>query len=156
MTGAGVYLAGPSGFTQAGQRWHEEVLVPAVEAAGLEVLDPWPSGAAIIAAARPATPDAWAVVDEAIGAANTAMLRACRAVLAVLDGTDVDSGTAAEIGYAAALGRPVVGLRTDIRPGGENPGCAVNLQVEHFVVTSGGAMVTTIADAVTALLARTS
>jgi len=51
----------------------------------------------------------------------------------VLDGTDVDSGTAAEIGYAAALGTPVVGLRTDLRVTGDNAATTVNLQVEYFL-----------------------
>lgn len=36
-------------------------------------------------------------------------------VVAILDGTDVDSGTAFEIGYACARGKPVVGLKTDWR-----------------------------------------
>lgn len=36
-------------------------------------------------------------------------------VVAVLDGPDVDSGTAFEIGYAKAKGKPVVGLKTDVR-----------------------------------------
>jgi len=36
-------------------------------------------------------------------------------VVAVLDGTDVDSGTAFEIGYATARGKPVIGLKTDKR-----------------------------------------
>lgn len=36
-------------------------------------------------------------------------------VVAVLDGPDVDSGTAFEVGYACAKGKPVVGLKTDMR-----------------------------------------
>lgn len=36
-------------------------------------------------------------------------------VVAVLDGPDVDSGTAYEVGYARAKGKPVVGLKTDLR-----------------------------------------
>ena len=36
-------------------------------------------------------------------------------VVAVLDGVDVDCGVAFEIGYAAALGKPIVGLKTDHR-----------------------------------------
>lgn len=36
-------------------------------------------------------------------------------VVAILDGPDVDSGTAFEIGYAFARGKPVVGLKTDMR-----------------------------------------
>lgn len=42
-------------------------------------------------------------------------LAACDVTLAVLDGPDVDSGTAFEVGYACALGLPVIGIRTDFR-----------------------------------------
>ena len=41
-------------------------------------------------------------------------------VLAVVDGAEVDSGTSWEMGYAYAKGKPVVGLRTDFRPGVEH------------------------------------
>ena len=37
------------------------------------------------------------------------------AVVAILDGPDVDSGTAFEIGYACARGKPVIGVKTDTR-----------------------------------------
>ncbi|MDR1533629.1 MAG: nucleoside 2-deoxyribosyltransferase [Planctomycetota bacterium] len=46
-------------------------------------------------------------------------LDASDAVLATLDGAEVDSGVAWEVGYAYARGKPVVGLRTDYRPGAE-------------------------------------
>ena len=36
-------------------------------------------------------------------------------VVAILDGPDVDSGTAFEIGYACARGKPVIGIKTDTR-----------------------------------------
>ena len=36
-------------------------------------------------------------------------------VIAVLDGPDVDSGTAFEVGYACARGKPVIGIKTDAR-----------------------------------------
>ncbi|MDR1611374.1 MAG: nucleoside 2-deoxyribosyltransferase [Planctomycetota bacterium] len=42
------------------------------------------------------------------------------AVLAVLDGAEIDSGVAWETGYAYARGKPVIGLRTDFRPGAEH------------------------------------
>lgn len=41
------------------------------------------------------------------------------AVVAVLDGPDVDSGTAWEVGYAYANKKPIFGLRTDFRTLGE-------------------------------------
>lgn len=52
-------------------------------------------------------------------------LNRARAVLAVLDGADPDSGTCFEVGWACARGIPVVGLRTDLRPGedGGLPNC---------------------------------
>lgn len=42
------------------------------------------------------------------------------AVLAVLDGADADSGVAFEVGFAHARGKPVLGLRTDYRPGADH------------------------------------
>jgi len=50
-------------------------------------------------------------------------------VVAVLEGTDVDSGTAWEIGYAYAAGKPVIGLRTDFRI--QTPGERVNLMIQE-------------------------
>ena len=41
----------------------------------------------------------------------------CDAVVAILDGSDSDSGTCIEIGYARAKGKPVIGVRTDFRDG---------------------------------------
>jgi nucleoside 2-deoxyribosyltransferase len=36
-------------------------------------------------------------------------------VIANLDGSDSDSGTSFECGYAFAIGKPVLGIRTDFR-----------------------------------------
>lgn len=52
-------------------------------------------------------------------------------VVAVLDGADVDSGTAWEIGYAYAKGKPVVGLRTDFRSLSNG---IVNLMIEMAII----------------------
>lgn len=49
-------------------------------------------------------------------------------VIAVLDGADVDSGVAFECGYAKALGKPVLGVRTDYREGAER---GVNLMLAN-------------------------
>jgi nucleoside 2-deoxyribosyltransferase len=51
-------------------------------------------------------------------------LKRCNHVVAVLDGRVVDEGVAFEIGYAYALGKACVGLKTDDRallPSGDNP-----------------------------------
>jgi len=39
----------------------------------------------------------------------------CDTVVANLDGVDIDSGTAWEIGYAFAKGKKIIGIRTDSR-----------------------------------------
>jgi nucleoside 2-deoxyribosyltransferase len=52
-------------------------------------------------------------------------------VVAVLDGVDVDSGTAWEIGYAYASEKTVIGLRTDFRALSDG---IVNLMVEMTIV----------------------
>jgi nucleoside 2-deoxyribosyltransferase len=69
------------------------------------------------------------------------MIRPADGLLAVVDGNDVDSGTAAEIGAAAALGKPIVALRTDFRSMGDNEGTVINLQVDFFVRLHGGQVV---------------
>lgn len=53
-------------------------------------------------------------------------------IVAVIDGADIDSGTAWEIGFAFAKGKPVLGLRTDFRTLGIEG--TVNLMIERSVV----------------------
>ena len=79
------------------------------------------------------------------------MIDSSDGILAVLDGTDVDSGTASEIGYAFALGKRILGYRGDFRLTGDNPGSTVNLQVEYFIRKSGGRIVRSV-DELAALL----
>lgn len=55
-----------------------------------------------------------------------------------MQAVDVDSGTVAEIGFAAAIGRRLFGLRTDFRRSGDNDGAIVSLQVEWWIEQSGG------------------
>ncbi len=44
----------------------------------------------------------------------------CNAVMAIMDGADQDSGTAWECGFAHALHKPVVLVRTDFRGSGDD------------------------------------
>jgi len=79
--------------------------------------------------------------QESIFSKNMAAIDKADILVAVLDGADVDSGTAWEIGYAHALGKPVYGLRTDFRTLGIEG--VVNLMIERSVVlcTSLGELV---------------
>jgi nucleoside 2-deoxyribosyltransferase len=65
-----------------------------------------------------------------IGRRNIVAIKSCALLVAVLDGQEPDSGTAAELGYAAALEKTCFGLRSDFRQAGEE-GVAVNLQLRH-------------------------
>jgi nucleoside 2-deoxyribosyltransferase len=154
-----IYVASPLGFAASSDAYREVIRVALTEAS-LEVLDPWRDPQRRLARAFKAA-DAiektserkqqYELIDEDAGARNHADLERAHAVLAILDGVDVDSGTAAEVGFAAASGIPVVGLRTDRRQTGENDGCAVNLQVEYFIKMHGGEVFETLGRAVTRL-----
>jgi nucleoside 2-deoxyribosyltransferase len=142
------YIASPLGFTAAGRHWYRDVYLPAL--AGLvEVVDPWSltSPEEVAAAVRE---DREQQLCREIGARNTAALRTCTLLVALLDGQELDSGTVAELGYGAALGLTCLGLRTDLRRTGES-GARVNLQVEAFVLESGGKIVATLGDLLAAL-----
>ena len=150
-------MASPLGFNEAGRYWAAGVLHPALTAAGWDVLDPWVDETGAVAAALALSPgservEALRVMSRTIGERNRRLLAQAGAELAVLDGPDVDSGTAAEIGWAAARGCPVIGLRTDFRLA-DHEAAPVNLQVEDFITVSGGRLVTTLAAAVAALAA---
>ena len=90
--------------------------------------------------------DAWRKLNFEIGQKNQHAIDECDAVVAVLDGSDVDSGTAAEIGYAFAKNKPILGYRSDFRLSADNEGGIVNLQVEYFIRASGGDIITRLAD----------
>ncbi|MDB5332060.1 MAG: nucleoside 2-deoxyribosyltransferase [Phycisphaerales bacterium] len=152
-----IYLASPLGFSEVGRAFYTQALIPLVERLGHEVLDPWKlTDAAEVEAVRRMhygsdRRDAYRRLNAQIGEANARAIDRCDAVLAVLDGVDVDSGTAAEIGYACAKGKPVVGYRGDFRLSADNEGSIINLQVEYFIRASGGSIVETIVDVAGAL-----
>ena len=153
-----IYVASPLGFTDAGRMYSETVLLPAVRTAGFEPLDPWDVDDDVVHVFGldrddPERRARLADINRLVGQRNAELIRSAAGVLAILDGHDVDSGTAAEIGYAAALSRPVVGLRSDLRISGDNEATLVNLQVEWFVLDSGGSLATTLDDALVALRA---
>lgn len=57
-------------------------------------------------------------------------IHAATHVVALLDGPQVDDGTAWEIGYAYAKGIPIIGLRTDFRQAGDTPTSLANAMIE--------------------------
>lgn len=144
-----IYLASPLGFALSTQAFMTE-LVTALRT-DISVINPWDdvrfaSEFAAIAAIDSVSERErrLATINRELGRANAQNIQDADGVFAVLDGVDVDSGTAAEIGYAFALGKRVYGLRTDFRLAGDNAGSLVNLQVQYFIEASGGALVTNV------------
>jgi nucleoside 2-deoxyribosyltransferase len=159
-----IYLAGPLGFSQAGREFYRREIVDKIRALGHVPLDPWddkpPPGINRVLAAEieeiakkiheaedmpygPEKRDTWRALNMRIGAKNSALIDEADMVFAVLDGTDVDSGTAAEIGYAFAKGKSILGYRGDFRLSADNAGATVNLQVEYFIRARDGSEIFT-------------
>ncbi|MCW5981619.1 MAG: nucleoside 2-deoxyribosyltransferase [Bryobacteraceae bacterium] len=138
------YIASALGFSELGRSAYYAALVPAIERAGYQVLDPWRLTAPAVLGKARAAPEgpsrrrAFRKVNAVIGGNNRRAIEACDVLVAILDGPDVDSGTAAEIGYAAGIGKRIVAYRNDFRLSADNEGAAVNLQVEYFIRQSGG------------------
>jgi nucleoside 2-deoxyribosyltransferase len=149
-----IYAAGPLGFTPYGADYQADEILDRLSSAGFDPSDPWDTpreASAIYAMGDAANLEDLKFANQEVGKNNIALIRSSDAVLAILDGTDVDSGTASEIGYAAALGIPVVGLRLDSRVTGDNRAAQVNLQVEAFIEQNDGTIARTLDEAIDAL-----
>jgi nucleoside 2-deoxyribosyltransferase len=145
-----IYLAGPLGFSEAGRSFHQGTIIPELQRLGHQYLDPWTLTAQTKIDAAAGLPygvekkEAWRILNVEIGENNRAAIDECDIVFAVLDGVDVDSGTAAEVGYAFARGKIIIGYRSDFRLAADNEGSIVNIQVEYFVRRSGGDIISKI------------
>ncbi len=139
-----IYIASPLGFFESGRIFLYEYLIPLVESLGLEVLDPWKltpeSEIKRVASIEDYSKrkEEWCRLNMIIGENNKKAIESSQGLLAILDGCDVDSGTAAEIGFAYGLGKKIIAYRSDFRLSSDNEGCTVNLQVEFFIKSSGG------------------
>lgn len=144
-----IYIASPLGFAASTATFMDE-LVDRLNGV-VEIENPWDDVRFVADFAEIETVDSHNervtrlnAINTELGRTNAERIDKSDAVFAVLDGVDVDSGTAAEIGYAFARGKIVFGLRTDFRLAGDNIGATVNLQVEYFITASGGRVVTTL------------
>ncbi len=153
-----VYVASPLGFSEVGRLFYYTVLLPLITKLGFKILDPWVLTPAELINSVQALPDGqkkkeqWSKINSIIGKNNRLAIKESNIIVAVLDGSDVDSGTAAEIGYGSAIGKTVFGYRGDFRLSSDNNGCIVNLQVEDFIHLHGGKIVTNLEDLEIALV----
>jgi nucleoside 2-deoxyribosyltransferase len=143
-----LYVASALGVSEAGRSFYYGHLLPLVEGLGFVVLDPWRlTDAAKIAQVRSmefgaARREAWRQLNREIGEANRQAIERADGLLVVLDGPSVGGGIGAEIGFAYARGKRIIGYRGDVRRSGDNEGTIVGLQVEYFIRASGGNIVT--------------
>ena len=79
-------------------------------------------------------------INFKIGQRNMESIQNCDYIFAILDGSDVDSGVAAEIGYGFGLHKTIYGFRSDLRQTGDNLGAEINLQLQFFIESSGGTL----------------
>lgn len=151
MTRKRIYLASPLGFAASTKAFMDALATSLREV--VDVSNPWDDVRFVDEFAAIAKVDSvagrntrLARINHELGKSNAASIDASEAIFAILDGVDVDSGTAAEIGYGFAKGKVVCGLRTDFRLAGDNEGAIVNLQVQYFIEQSGGQITTTAAE----------
>lgn len=126
-----VYFASGFGFSWA-TKDYMALCVKKMELADLTVVNPWDltSQAEIELAVRMGHEVA---IRQQIGRRNAMAIDSCDILIANLDGQEVDSGVAWEIGYAYGKGKPCLAWRSDFRASGELGG-RVNLQVAYGVV----------------------
>jgi len=140
-----LYLASPLGFSEAGRYFMYDILIPAIQEVGFGIIDPWKlTSDNLIQTALNAEnkKEAWKTINPIIGENNAKGIEQSNGLVAILDGVDVDSGTASEIGFAFAKEKKILGYRGDFRLSADNEGSTVNLQVEYFIRRSGGNIIT--------------
>jgi nucleoside 2-deoxyribosyltransferase len=109
-----IYWAGPL-FTAAERLWNQ-VVVGELRSKGHEIWLPQ----------EQQQDDLQKVFENCIAGINW-----CEAVVACMDGSDPESGTCGECGYAYRK-RPILAYRTDFRQGGEAGGAGYNLVLAKF------------------------
>ena len=112
-----IYLSGPL-FSEAEVAWGRQLLAFIREHLGNTKII-WPHEI-VPEGAEPSQ----------IFTANLQALNQCDLMIAILDGPQVDDGTAWEIGYFFSQGKKILGIRTDFRRAGESEKSRVNLMIE--------------------------
>ena len=145
-----IYLASPLGFSPENRPYLDKVKSRLISL-GFSIFDPWEQTQYVDAIADAQRIEGFAErvaafrrIGAGIGQVNEDGIRGSSIVFAVLDGAEVDSGTASEVGFGVALGRRCYGLRTDLRDCGDFSGVPINLQVLHFIERSGGRLFRTV------------
>lgn len=117
-----IYQAGPL-FSEAEREWHTKLKARLLEAGHDPV---WPGELVSQKDVKK-----WgAAAPHKIMETDLAALESCDIVVALLDGAQVDDGTAFEVGYAHCRQMPIIGIRTDFRQAGDTRKSTVNAMIE--------------------------
>ncbi len=147
-----IYIASPLGFSEAGRFFYYNKLVPTIIEEGFKVIDPWvltPQSYIEKIIKMPVSKKKirkLREMNEIIGRNNEKGIRASNGMIAILDGQDVDSGVASEIGVTFELKKKILGYRGDFRLSSENEGTQINIQVGYWIDKSGGKIYTSLDD----------
>lgn len=150
-----LFLASNLPFTWPGRHFMRNTLEPILSTNGFEVGVPGTPGdwGRAVPSLSPQPSSAAEAASQHLGESYVQLLDSCDAVLALLDGPEVEAGVAASIGYAAHR-VPVVGWRTDVRRSGEPISRLVNVVVEQLIRTSTGMLTTDLDEALRFLRGR--
>ena len=135
-----IYMASPFGFTEITNHFME-IVEDSLIKIGYEVINPWRLNNILPITQITIKSNDRATLSQSnikIGHNNEIAIRNCDLVLAFLEGCDIDSGTASEVGFAYGIGKQIIGYRNDKRKLGENAGCIVNLQLQYWIEQSNG------------------
>jgi nucleoside 2-deoxyribosyltransferase len=120
-----IYLASP--LFNLRERTFNEIIADRLEPYG-GVFLPQRDGALLIDMLAAGVPKV--VAERRVFEQDCEAMGSASLLVAVLDGGHIDEGVAFEIGFMNALGKPCVGLQTDVRralPSGNNPMIAQGL-----------------------------
>ena len=114
-----IYLAGPL-FSEAHRMWAKKVKKEIEKDQKFSVY--WPGEDKI---------DDIENISQHIFESCSKALDDCEILVAILDGAQIDDGTAWEIGYFYGKGkRDIIGIRTDFRQAGETESSLMNAMIE--------------------------
>lgn len=120
-----VFVSGP--IFSEGEMWFIKQVVSAIEHLGFKAIWAFMEERELIEkeelAGKEWTGKVYAFITERIDKSDF--------VVAILDGVDVDSGTAWEVGYAVGKGKKIIGIKTDERVYSKDQ--KVNLMIQESV-----------------------
>jgi len=105
-----VYLASPYGFTDAGREFMRNTMIPGIKQVVSLILNPWDSFDSASQEVEKINSlndfrkqkELLRELNKKIGLENENSIKRSQIIIAILDGSDVDSGVTSELGYAYA------------------------------------------------------